>query len=318
MRTLVTGGLGFLGRALTASLVEQGHEVVALDDRSRGDFDVPTGAELVEADVRDAEAVSKAVEGCELVYHLAAVQGTGNFYRVPDIVLDVNLRGVLNVAGACARQGVPRLVFSSSSEVYGVPDRFPTPEDAPLQVPDVLNPRYSYGGSKIAGELVTINVARQAGFEFVVLRYHNIYGPAMGWDHVIPEFIRRLELGEEFTIQGDGEQTRSFCFVDDAVRATVAAGAEARAAGTILNIGNPREEHTINDLVALLARVSGKEIVPRHVPFEGEGTRRRRPDISRARDVLGFEPEVSLESGLRRTYDWYEAALRRDAVASRE
>ncbi len=152
----------------------------------------------------------------------------------------------------------------------------------------------------------------------MVLRYHNVYGPAMGWDHVIPEFIRRLELGEEFTVQGDGEQARSFCFVDDAVRATVAAVIAPRAAGQILNIGNPKEEHTINELVALLSQISGKEIVPRHVPFEGEGTRRRVPDISRATDIIGFRPETPLEDGLRQTYDWYVPAIRRHALASAE
>ncbi len=142
MKVVVTGGLGFIGRAVSASLQELGHEVVVLDNRSRSDERVIAGVEILEADVRDTEAVTNAVRGADVVYHLAAVQGTGNFYRVPDLVLDVNLRGTLNVADACAGEGVRRLVFSSSSEVYGIPDRFPTPEDVPLQVPDVLNPRY--------------------------------------------------------------------------------------------------------------------------------------------------------------------------------
>lgn len=310
MKLLVTGGRGFLGTPTVDALVRAGHSVTALDNGSRGVGDLPDGVALLDADVRDPEAVREACRRAEVVLHLAAIQGTGNFYRIPDEVLDVNLRGVLNVADACGAEGVRRLVFSSSSEVYGVPETFPTPEERPLSVPDVLNPRWSYGGSKLAGELVVVNYARQRGFEFTILRYHNVYGPAMGWDHVIPQFIRRLELGEEFTIQGDGEQSRSFCYVDDAVDATVAAVGSA-ATNEILNIGNPAAEVTINELAQLLARVSGKSVEPVHVPFMGEGTRRRVPSISRAQELLGFRPQVTLEDGLSRTYDWYAAELGR-------
>jgi nucleoside-diphosphate-sugar epimerase len=309
MRLLVTGGLGFIGRGLVAALADAGHDVLALDNGWRSDRDVPAGITAIEADIRDEAAVETAVEGCDAVVHLAAIQGTANFYEQPELVLDVNVRGVLNIAEACARRGVRRLVFSSSSEVYGVPTEFPTPESAPLVVPDPTNSRWSYGGSKIIGELAVVNVARHAGFEYTILRYHNVYGPRMGWDHVIPQFIARLERGERFTVQGDGEQRRSFCFVDDAVEATVRATTSGPAAGEIMNIGNPREEWSINELVALLSRVSGRRIEPVHVPFEGEGTRRRLPDIARAASVLGFAPRVTLEEGLRRTYDWYAQAL---------
>jgi nucleoside-diphosphate-sugar epimerase len=305
VRIVVTGGLGFIGRGLCASLASFGHEVVAFDNGWRTDAAAPEGVEPVAGDVRDVSAVAAAVEGADVVVHLAAIQGTGNFYAMPELVLDVNVRGVLNVAEACAERGVQRLVFSSSSEVYGVPTEFPTPESASLQVPDPLNPRWSYGGSKILGELAVANLSRRHEFEFVILRYHNVYGPAMGWDHVIPQFIQRLELGKDFTIQGDGEQRRSFCYVDDAVVATVAATLEPAAAGSILNIGNPSQEVTINELVQTLSRVSGKRIEPRHIPFEGGGTTRRVPNVSRAREVLGFAPTTSLDDGLARTYAWY-------------
>jgi nucleoside-diphosphate-sugar epimerase len=310
VKILVTGGLGFIGRGLTAALAERGHEVAALDNGWRSDAEAGAGVELITADVRDTGAIADAIDGAEIVVHLAAIQGTRNFYELPELVLDVNVRGVLNVAEACATHRVRRLVFSSSSEVYGVPQRFPTPETEPLVVPDPLNPRWSYGGSKVIGELAVANLARRHDFEFSILRYHNVYGPQMGWDHVIPEFIKRLELGEEFTVQGDGEQKRAFCFVDDAVAATVAAVLEPGAAGGIFNVGNPAQEASINELISLLSRVSGKPIEPHYEPFEGEGTRRRLPDISRAGEVLGFEPQVTLEEGLRRTYEWYAAALR--------
>jgi nucleoside-diphosphate-sugar epimerase len=313
VKVLVTGGLGFLGSRLAEALTAAGHEVVALDNGFCDSGDRPAGVRAIEADVRDAAAVREASRGADAVVHLAAIQGTGNFYAIPDQVLDVNLRGTLTVAEACAVEGVRRLVFSSSSEVYGEPLAFPTPEDHPLSVPDPRNPRYSYGASKIAGELVVVNAARVHGFEFTILRYHNVYGPAMGWDHVIPQFIRRLELGEEFTIQGDGQQTRSFCYVDDAVAATAAAVTSPSAANEILNVGNP-EEVTIDELAALLGRVAGKPVEPRHVPFEGEGTRRRVPAVERARELLGFRPQVPLEEGLRETHRWYAEQLAREEI----
>ena len=310
MKVLVTGGRGFLGARIAAELQGRGHDVTALDNSFRGAGELPAGVEAVEADVRDAEAVRAAARGAEVVAHLAAVQGTGNFYEIPDEVLDVNLRGTLNVAAACGAEGVRRLFFSSSSECYGTPEVFPTPEESLLVVPDVLNPRYSYGGSKIAGELVVVNFARRHGFEYTVARYHNVYGPGMGWDHVIPQFIRRLELGEEFTVQGDGGQTRSFCYVDDAVAASVEAIARPEAANQIVNVGNPSEEHTIDELIGLLSEVSGRPIEPHYVTFAGEGTRRRLPDVRRAERLLDFSPQVTLADGLARTYAWYAAELR--------
>jgi UDP-glucose 4-epimerase len=316
VRALVTGGRGFIGRRVCERLAALGHDVRALDNGWRSEASVSDGVTAIDADVRDRGRLDAACAGVDVVLHLAAIQGTANFYRDPALVLDVNLRGVLNVAEASASAGVRRLVFSSSSEVYGLPNRFPTPETEPLQVPDPLNPRWSYGGSKLAGELVVANLARVGDYDFTILRYHNVYGPAMGWDHVIPEFIRRLELNEEFTIQGDGEQQRSFCYVDDAVDATVAAALEDDARGQIFNIGNPDEEVSINELLALLEDISGKRVEPRHIPFEGEGTRRRVPDISRARQLLLYAPAVSLPEGLRRTYAWYAEELKREPVRS--
>jgi nucleoside-diphosphate-sugar epimerase len=307
---LVTGGLGFIGAGVSESLARAGHRLTVLDNGWRSGDEAPEGVEVLSADIRDVDAVRRAVAGSETVVHLAAIQGTENFYKYPELVLDVNVRGALNVVDACVAEGVKRLVFSSSSEVYGIPTKFPTPESEPLVVPDPLNPRWSYGGSKIIGELAIANAARLHGFEFTILRYHNVYGPRMGSDHVIPQFIRRLELGEEFTVQGDGEQRRSFCYIDDAVAVTVVSALEPRAAGAILNIGNPAEEVSINDLVRSLSRISGKHIEPRYVPFEGEGTRRRLPDISRARELLGFEPSIRLEDGLQRTYAWYAQSFR--------
>jgi dTDP-glucose 4,6-dehydratase/UDP-glucose 4-epimerase len=311
VRILITGGTGFIGSALARRLVELGHDVIALDSGSRSRPGSLEGLpiEIRHGDVRDLDAVREAARRVDAVAHLAAIQGTANFYRKPYEVLDVNLRGTLNVAQACAENGVGRLFFSSSSEIYGVPARFPTPESEPAVIPDVLNPRYSYGGSKLAGELIVINAARENGSAYTIVRYHNVYGPNMGWDHVIPQFIERVERGFEFTVQGNGEQTRSFCFISDAIEGSVLAMLSDAGRDRIFNIGNPAEEHSINDLIGLLMDVSGKRIVPRYVPFEGEGTTRRVPDIARARDLLGFRPVVTLSAGLAETYSWYREAL---------
>lgn len=309
MKVLVTGGRGFIGARLVAHLVADGMDVRVVDDGSRGGAELPPEVEALDGDVRNLEFVRAACRGVDSVAHLAAVQGTANFYKIPDVVLDVNLRGVLNVAQACASEGVRRLVFSSSSEVYGIPIDFPTPESAPLVVPDPTNARWSYGASKIAGELVAVHTAKRHSFEYVILRYHNVYGPAMGWDHVVPQFISRLVNEEDFAVQGDGSQRRAFCYVDDAISATAAALTVPEAANGIFNIGNPAEEHSINELVAALERISGHTIRPRYVPFEGAGTNRRLPDVSRAEQVLGLRPTVTLDEGLRRTYDWYASRL---------
>jgi nucleoside-diphosphate-sugar epimerase len=309
VKVLVTGGRGFIGARLVLDLLAEGVDVRVLDDGSRGGAELPAEVDALDGDVRDPETVQAACRGVDAVLHLAAVQGTRNFYEFPDAVLDVNLRGVLNVAQGCAAEDVQRLVFSSSSEVYGIPSEFPTPESAPLVVPDPTNPRWSYAASKIAGELVVTHTARRHGFEYAILRYHNVYGPAMGWDHVIPEFISRLVRDEEFTVQGDGSQRRAFCYVDDAVAPTRAALTAQAAAGGTFNVGNPAEEHSINDLIALLEGVTGRTIHPRYVPFEQAGTDRRVPDVSRAERALGLRPTITLEDGLRRTYDWYAEQL---------
>lgn len=313
MRVLVTGGFGFIGAQIAAALLERGWRVTLLDNGWRGARarrEPPGGqVETIEADIRDREAVEQAVARADIVVHLAAVQGTSNFYRIPHTVLDVNVHGVMNVLEACARVRPQRVFFASSSEVYGFPTVFPTPETAPLSVPDVGNPRFSYAVSKILGEIATINYAREFGFDYTIVRYHNVYGPAMGWDHVIPQFICRLVRGEEFTVQGDGYQTRAFCYLDDAVAGSVIALLEPAGANEIFNIGNPDAECTINELVDLLGRVAGKSVVPRHVAFSQEGVRRRLPDITRARERLGFEPKVPLGEGLQRTYAWYLAEL---------
>src|SRR3954452_16316122 len=228
-RILVTGGSGFIGSALVKALLKHGSSVRVLDDNSRGAprrlAGVEKDIEFVAGDIRDAAVVHAAVRGVDEVHHLAFVNGTEFFYSAPELVLDVGVKGIVNVIDACRAAGVGSLVLASSSEVYQSPPHVPTDERAPLVVPDPTNPRYSYGGGKIISELMAINFGRKYFERVLIFRPHNVYGPDMGWEHVIPQFALRLKAAAAknpqgkipFTLQGDGRQTRSFCHVDDLV-----------------------------------------------------------------------------------------------------
>lgn len=315
-RYLVTGGTGFIGSALVKRLVADGHRVRVLDNNSRGAArriaDIIDDIELVEADIRDAKAVTAAAKGVDCVCHLAAVNGTEFFYSKPELVLDVGIRGMLAVIDACRANDVGDLVYASSSEVYQTPPAVPTDETAPLSVPDVTNPRYSYGGSKIIGELIALNYGK-TGFERVtIFRPHNVYGPDMGWEHVLPQFVLRAkELIARypdgvvpFPIQGDGSQTRAFIHINDFTDALIDV-IDKGGHLEIYNIGNP-EEVTIADLAQRVMAYMGRqtELIPGEKP-EG-ATPRRSPDITKL-SGLGFKPKLSLDAGLPSLIDWYVA-----------
>lgn len=228
-RVVVTGGGGFIGAYLVRRLVRDGWDVAVVDTMVRGEAgrlaEVAGDIELFSCDVRDQDALERAFSGAEVVMHLAAINGTENFYKRPELVLDVGLRGALAVVNAGRNAGVPDLVVASSAEVYQTPSVVPTPETIPLMLPDSLNPRYSYGGSKIVSELIAFDYAQDHYRKVQVFRPHNVYGPDMGYKHVIPQFIARARTARDetsqgparFEIQGDGTQTRAFCYVDDIV-----------------------------------------------------------------------------------------------------
>ncbi len=315
-RYLVTGGSGFLGSACVRRLVTEGHTVRVLDNHLRGRprrlRDVADDIEMIEGDVRDATAVRTAVAGMHEVVHLAFLNGTEFFYQYPELVLDIGIRGMLNVLDACRSEQVGRLVLASSSEVYQQPPRIPTPENVPLVVPDVLNARYSYGGGKLICELMAVNWGR-TGFERVtIFRPHNIYGPDMGWEHVIPQFCNRIidltaaasEGRLAFALKGNGNQTRAFCHVDDFIEGLMCLLAHGEHLG-VYHIGNP-EEVTIADLARRVARQFGHDIdVQATEGFAGE-TLRRCPDIGKLA-ALGYEPRIPLDDGLADTTAWYAA-----------
>lgn len=315
-KILVTGGLGFIGAALVRALASRGDTVRVLDNSSRGSKeklgDVVSDVEIIEGDIRDPAVVRKAVKGMESVAHLAFVNGTEYFYKFPAYVLDVGVKGMVNVLDSCIQENVKELILASSSEVYQTPPTVPTPETAPLLVPDPLNPRYSYGGGKIISELMALNYGRTYFERVVIFRPHNVYGPAMGFEHVIPQFVGRLkELSDTsggkpflFPIQGSGTQTRSFIFIDDFTKGLLLTIDKGEHLG-IYHIGT-LEEVSIAELAMLVAKHMKLSVTVQKGPEVEGGTLRRCPDITKL-TALGFKPQCTLSKGLEPTVEWYTA-----------
>jgi len=311
---LVTGGTGFLGSALVRRLVNAGHRVRVLDSNLRGNpkrlRDVLADIDLVEADIRDPAAVQRACRGMDSVVHLAYINGTEFFYAKPELVLDVAVSGIMNVLNGCRKADLPELVLASSSEVYQTPPTIPTDESVPLSIPDPLNPRYSYGGGKIISELLAINYGRTKFERVTIFRPHNVYGPDMGREHVIPQFLLRMkELCKKpddpirFPIQGTGEESRSFVFIDDFTDGLMTVLERGEHLG-IYNIGTI-EEISIENLAQLVANYYGRRIEIVRGELRRGSTKRRCPDITKLR-LLGYQPRYSLRQGLAITAEWYD------------
>lgn len=312
---LITGGTGFIGSALVKRLVKDGYGVRVIDNDSRGVSsrldDVLSSIEKNHADIRDVDAVQRACEGVDGVIHLAYVNGTEFFYKNPELVLDVGVRGMMNVIDGCMKHGIRELILASSSEVYQTPSVVPTDENVSLSIPDPLNPRYSYGGGKILSELMAINYGRKYFDRVVIFRPHNVYGPDMGWEHVIPQFVVRMkELCREnenrelkFPIQGTGKETRAFVFIDDFIDGLMLVLEKGEHLG-IYHVGST-EEISMEKVAHEVSQYFKREIsiVPGD-PAEG-GTLRRCPDITKLKNI-GYMPSILFKDGLDITVRWYD------------
>jgi UDP-glucose 4-epimerase/UDP-glucuronate decarboxylase len=320
-RTLLLGGAGFIGAHLAARLLDDAHTVSIVDDLSRGRRDAELealarrGAVLLERDLTRADALAGLSDEWDQIYLLAAVVGVRNVERDPARVLRVNGLSVLHVLDWLPGRG-ETLFFASTSETYAggvmagvVP--VPTPETVPLSVPDVGAPRFAYAASKIFGEAAVLHAARARGSRCVVGRFHNIYGPRMGADHVIPELSLRALRGEDpFRVFG-AAQRRAFCHVTDAVDAITRLMGTPTAAGQVVNIGNDTEETAVEDLVAMVLRVAGVSPRIERLPAPAGSVDRRCPDLARLRALTGFQPKVTLEAGVGETFAWYREWWRR-------
>ena len=315
-RYLVTGGTGFIGSSLVRRLVKEGHQVRVLDDFSRGADrrleDIAKKIEIIRGDIRDTAVVSQAAQGVDSVCHLAFINGTEFFYSKPDLVLEVGVKGMMNVLDACQIHQVSELILASSSEVYQSPPVVPTDETAPLTVPDPMNPRYSYAAGKIISEMLAINYGRKRIPRVVIFRPHNVYGPDMGWEHVLPEFALRMKEAvkkyptgaAEFGILGTGKETRSFIFIDDFTDGLRLVMEKGEHLG-IYHIGT-REEISIQEAAEAVGRCFGRSLTvvsAKNAPLGG--TVRRCPDIKKI-EALGFRAKVNFENGLRSTVEWYD------------
>jgi dTDP-glucose 4,6-dehydratase/UDP-glucose 4-epimerase len=323
---LVTGGTGFLGSALVKALVRSGARVRTLDNDARGHEHrlgpVLAEVERIQGDIRDPALVQRAVQGVDVVCHLAYINGTEYFYSHPDLILDVAVKGMVNVLDACLAQGVADLVLASSSEVYQTPAVVPTDEAVPLVVPDPLNPRYSYGGGKILSELMALNYGRRHFRRVVVFRPHNVYGPDMGWEHVIPQFAVRMQdlcaatsdATVSFPIQGSGKETRSFIHIDDAIEGILRI-IQAGSHLAIYHLGT-EEETSMERLASMVGQFFGRQVNIVPGQLQPGGTLRRCPNIARLA-ALGFQPRIPLSEGLAATLCWYRDNHRSRPAADR-
>lgn len=312
---LVTGGTGFIGSALVKALVKDGKMVRILDNELRGTArrlkDIEGSFEFIKGDIRDPKVVEKACQDINTVIHLAYINGTEFFYTKPELVLEVGIKGMMNVLDACIKHNIDELFLASSSEVYQTPPIIPTPETVPLIIPDPLNPRYSYGGGKIISELLSLNYGRKFFKRVIILRPHNVYGPDMGWEHVIPQLTLRIKKITEnnknkgiikLPIQGTGKETRAYIYIDDFTDGILKVLEKGKHL-EIYNIGT-MQEITIKKLAEDIGRCFnvGIKIVPGRLN-EGS-TLRRCPDITKIKR-LGFKQKTSLKKGLQMTVEWY-------------
>jgi UDP-glucose 4-epimerase len=304
MKTCVTGGAGFIGSHLVDRLLADGHRVVVLDDLSTGRLENLAAAasriEWIRDDLRDPRAVARAVAGCEVVFHQGALAAVARSVEQPLEVTEVNVGGTLNVLVAARDAKVRRVVFASSSSVYGDTPELPKTESM------TLSPRSPYAASKAAGEAYLAAFQASYGLETVAFRYFNVYGPRQNprslYAAAVPRFAEALLAGAAPTIYGDGLQTRDFTYVADVADACVRAATAPRAVDGPMNLGGGRRI-SILDLVAALGRLVGGAASPRHEPARVGDVRDSLADIRRATAALGWTPTTPLETGLARVVE---------------
>jgi len=311
MRVLVTGAAGFIGSHLCRRLLSEGHDVAGLDDLSDGSLDNLADApevDFIDADLRDEEAVVKAATGADVIFHQGAKRSVPRSVAQPGLTTDVNVRGTLNVLLA-ARDAGARVVAASSSSVYGDQDTFPLIETM------MPRPKSPYAASKLAGEAFCLACWSSMGVPAISLRYFNVYGPRQDpeseYAAVVPRFVVACLAGARPTIHGDGEQSRDFTYIDDVCEANLLASrAGDEAQGRAFNIGGGGTPTSINQLLAIVAELTGATPDPIHEPTREGDVRVTEAEVSLARLLLGYEPATTIADGLQRTVAWFQEQAR--------
>ena len=302
MKAVVTGGGGFIGSNLVRALLERGHEVRVLDNFSSGNrrnlADLVGDIEVVEGELRSYERVHAAVRGVEVVFHQGALPSVPRSVQDPLTTSAVNVEGTLNVLLAARDEGIRRVVFASSSSVYGSSGELPRVESAH---PDPISP---YGVSKLAAERYCVSFSRVYPLETVALRYFNVFGPRQDptsqYAAVVPRFISAIAAGRAISVYGDGDQQRDFTYVDNVVQANLLAAEADGVNGRVLNVATGRST-TVNELAETIGALLDRPVERVTLPLRPGDIRDSWADTSRARQLLGWEPVIDLEEGLRRT-----------------
>jgi UDP-glucose 4-epimerase/UDP-glucuronate decarboxylase len=326
-KTLILGGAGFIGFHLAQALARQGEErVVLVDNLSRGARDAELRQLLRDhpqvslrvGDLADPGTLAGLAERFDAVYLLAGMIGVRNVQRSPAEVLRTNARIILNTLDWLVRAGCGRLLFASTSEVYAGSVELgrapvPTPEDVPATIHQVQHPRASYALSKLFGEAAVTHTTRAVPCDAVIVRYHNVYGPRMGLDHVIPELMERIwQRHDPLPVYGL-EQTRAFCYVSDAVAASIALMRCPLSDCPIVHVGHDGQELSIRELLEKLLALTGYHPTIDERPAPDGAVARRCPDISRLKALTGYRPSVDLDEGLALTWRWYRQQFERTA-----
>lgn len=309
----VTGGSGFIGESIIKRLLTfKNTKVICFDSNLRGSFKKfnkkTQNLKLIKGDIRILNQVVKASKGCDCIIHLAYLNGTQFFYSHPDLVLDIGVKGMINVIEASKLNKIKKFILASSSEVYQTPPIIPTPEEVPLIVPNLKNPRYSYGAGKIISEVLAINNADL--FEkMIIFRPHNVYGPNMGLEHVIPQLIIKANKEKlknkkyvNLKIIGDGNDSRAFNYIDDFTDGIIKVIFKGKHK-EVYNIGS-NEKTKIKDLAQLILNtlnLKGKIVTQKkHLG----STKNRCPNINKIKR-LGYSPKIKISKGIKLVIKWY-------------
>jgi UDP-glucose 4-epimerase len=292
---IITGGSGFIGNSIVKKL-QKNYDVTVFDIKQRN-----SNVNFIQGDIKDPKSVEDTLKSFDIVIHLAATLGVINTEKNPVLTLDTNLGGTKNVLEACKLHHIKKIIFSSSSEVYGEPLKIPIDEsDSPI-------PITTYGVSKFAAEEYIKAYSRNYGIRYTIFRLFNVYGDEQATDWVLPEFVNRALSDQDILIHGDGSQIRSFCNVSDIANAFSKVIDDGD--GEIINIGNDDEPISITDLAKKIILITNSKSKIKFIPFEESQRNRneilkRVPKIEKAKKLLGYVPEISLENGIKKVMDF--------------